>query len=151
MSSGLVWDEVNLLYSNPSNSYRIMTASSDPYRYVVSQKLVAKPGTAWNYNGGGTALPGAILKKVGKRPLDEFAKEALFEPLGITDWEWEHAANGNANCSGWVEAAATRSCENRPACADARCLAGPAGRLGRMDRSVDSSPYRRQRHALRRL
>jgi CubicO group peptidase (beta-lactamase class C family) len=99
MSSGLAWDEVHRPYSDSSNSSRLMAFAADPYRYVLSQKLVGKPGTVWNYNGGGTALLGVILKKVIGRPLDAFAKEALFDPLGIKDWEWERAANGNPSAA----------------------------------------------------
>jgi CubicO group peptidase (beta-lactamase class C family) len=95
MSSGLAWDEVSRPYSDPSNSYLLMGAAPDPYHYVLNQNLVAKPGTIWNYNSGDTALLGVILKKVAGRSLDVFAKEALFDPLGIKNWTWVHAANGN--------------------------------------------------------
>ena len=33
-------------------------------------------------------LLGLILRKVSKRPIEEFAKEALLEPLGIQDEVW---------------------------------------------------------------
>ena len=48
----------------------------------------------WNYSGGSTALLGAILQKVTQKNLAELAREALFEPLGITDFEWVKMPNG---------------------------------------------------------
>jgi CubicO group peptidase (beta-lactamase class C family) len=48
----------------------------------------------WNYNGGGTDLLGSIIERVSGKPFDVFAREALFQPLGITDWEWKTYQNG---------------------------------------------------------
>ena len=48
----------------------------------------------WTYNGGGTDLLGNILERVSGKPLEAFAREVLFEPLGITDWEWMNYRNG---------------------------------------------------------
>jgi CubicO group peptidase (beta-lactamase class C family) len=44
----------------------------------------------WTYNGGGTDLLGSILERVSGKPLEAFAREVLFEPLGITDIEWRN-------------------------------------------------------------
>ncbi|HJU16842.1 MAG TPA: serine hydrolase [Stellaceae bacterium] len=88
MTSGLAWPELAVSYNNPANIVRRAAAALDPYRFVLAQPLAATPGTIWNYNSGGVELLGIILKKVAKRPLDMFAKEALFDPLGIKHWEW---------------------------------------------------------------
>ena len=45
-------------------------------------------GTEFLYNTGALTLVSAIIRKATGRPLDEFARENLFEPLGITKVEW---------------------------------------------------------------
>jgi len=87
MSSGLKWDE-SIPYSNPANSERQMIAAADPIRYVLEQPVIAPPGSVYNYNGGNTTLLAAVLTKATGRRLDDYAKENLFGPLGITDFEW---------------------------------------------------------------
>ena len=87
MSSGLAWDE-SLPYSNPANSERRLIDAADPIRYVFEQKVVAPPGTAYNYNGGGTTVLGAAVAKATGQRLDDYARDRLFAPLDITDYEW---------------------------------------------------------------
>jgi CubicO group peptidase (beta-lactamase class C family) len=94
MSGGFAWDE-SLPYSDPANSERPMDDSADPYRYILEQPLVTTPGTVYNYCGCSAVLLQAILRKVSGKPLDELAKETLFDPLGITDVEWVRFANGD--------------------------------------------------------
>ena len=48
----------------------------------------APAGQEFFYNTGALTLMSAIVRKAVGRPLDEFAREALFAPLGITDFEW---------------------------------------------------------------
>jgi len=36
-----------------------------------------------------------IIQKQFGAPFSEFAKENLFQPLGVTDWKWEAAHDGN--------------------------------------------------------
>src|SRR5262249_53387348 len=69
MTAGLAWNEV-LPYSNPANSERRMIDATDPYRYVLEQPVARPAGAAYAYNGGLTALLGAILHRVSGRPLD---------------------------------------------------------------------------------
>ena len=95
MSSGLAWDETSASYGNPSNSYwRMETAPRADY-FVLEQPLAASPGTVFNYNSGTAELLGTILRKVSRKRLDKFAKEALFDPLGIEDWDWDGSSGFN--------------------------------------------------------
>jgi CubicO group peptidase (beta-lactamase class C family) len=87
MSSGFKWDE-SLPYSNPANSERLLIASDNSARYVLEQPVVTPPGAVYNYNGGNTALLAATLAKTTGRPLDAYAREKLFGPLDIADFEW---------------------------------------------------------------
>jgi CubicO group peptidase (beta-lactamase class C family) len=87
MSSGLVWNE-DVPYDNPENSEIKMTRSSDPIAYVLSQPMDFPPGKVWKYNGGTTQVLAAIIKKTTGKQVDEFAKEYLFPPLGIQNYEW---------------------------------------------------------------
>ena len=94
MTSGFVWPESSLSYNNSANISRRMGASSDTVRFLLEQPLAAPPGTVWNYNSGGVELLGIILAKASGRLLDQVAKSALFDPLGITDWQPGTAAAG---------------------------------------------------------
>ena len=87
MSSGLEWNEM-IPYTDPANSEVRMDYSPDPVKFVLSQKSVTAPGTIWNYNGGGTQILAAIIKKVTGVETDEYAREYIFKPLGITQFFW---------------------------------------------------------------
>ncbi len=94
MTSGLQWPESAISYNNPLNLEHRMDLASRPYRFVLEQSLAAMPGMVWNYNSGGVEILGNILIKVSRQPLVNFAKQALFDPLGIRDWEWARSPNG---------------------------------------------------------
>jgi CubicO group peptidase (beta-lactamase class C family) len=100
MTSGLAWPELAVPYQDPANVERQMMADAHPYRFVLAQPLAATPGSVWNYNSGGVELLGAVLQKVSRQPIDRFAKEALFEPLGIGNWQWGQMPNGRFSASG---------------------------------------------------
>jgi CubicO group peptidase (beta-lactamase class C family) len=93
MTSGLVWTPVSPRFVGR------MDAAPDPYRFVLDRPLEAAPGKVWIYNSGGVELLAAIVTKVTGRALDQFAKQALFNPLGITDWQWARMANGQSAAS----------------------------------------------------
>jgi CubicO group peptidase (beta-lactamase class C family) len=100
MTSGLGWPERAIPSSNPGNILRWGYVSPDPYRFALERTVEASPGTVWNYNGGGVWVLGHIVRKVAGQPLDGFAKDALFEPLGIEEWEWATFPNGDPGTSG---------------------------------------------------
>ncbi len=88
MSSGLEWHESVTSYGTLANDETRLYWDWKPYHYVLSRPIVAKPGTQFNYNGGGTAVLADIVVRATGMPLREFARTALFEPLGIHEWEW---------------------------------------------------------------
>jgi CubicO group peptidase (beta-lactamase class C family) len=65
-----------------------MHMAPDPCRYVLGLPVTAPAGQEFFYNTGALTLVSAIIRKATGRPLDEFARETLFEPLGITKVEW---------------------------------------------------------------
>ncbi|MGH7864970.1 MAG: serine hydrolase domain-containing protein, partial [Candidatus Binataceae bacterium] len=99
MSSGVEWHEFGIPYTSKENSEIKMDTSPEPYRFALSQPVVAPPGRIWNYNSGSTELIGAVLRKATGKPLDQLARTLLFEPLGITDVEWYKYAQGNPSAA----------------------------------------------------
>ena len=87
MSSGLAWNE-EVPYDNPENSEIRMIRSSNQVEYVLSQPMELPPGQVWKYNGGTTQLLAAIVEKATGKKVDQFAKEYLFHPLDIKEFEW---------------------------------------------------------------
>ena len=55
---------------------------------MLTQNRVSKPGEQFHYSGGDVALIGAVLARVTHKPLDQYAVEKLFEPLGIEHHGW---------------------------------------------------------------
>ncbi|WP_244065077.1 serine hydrolase [Bradyrhizobium sp. Ce-3] len=87
MSMGLTWVEATPATGDDNDEARMYRAP-DPCRYVLGLSATAAPGEAFFYNTGALALLSAIVRKATGHPLDEFARTALFEPLGITSFEW---------------------------------------------------------------
>jgi CubicO group peptidase (beta-lactamase class C family) len=87
MSAGLLWDE-NRPYSDPLNNEEGMINAADPFRYILSQPVAYPPGTVYAYSGGGTSLLGETLVKSTGQSLRDYARDKLFTPLDITDFEW---------------------------------------------------------------
>jgi CubicO group peptidase (beta-lactamase class C family) len=100
MTLGNEWDETVTPYTDPANSENRMDSAPDRYRYVLERPLVFAPGGRWVYCSGCTELLGKLIADGTGKALHAFAREALFEPLGIGETEWvknngvEHAAGG---------------------------------------------------------
>jgi CubicO group peptidase (beta-lactamase class C family) len=88
MSMGLKWVEATPSTGNYNNDEARMHMAPDPCRYVLGLPVTAPAGQDFFYNTGALTLVSAIIRKVVGCPLDEFARETLFEPLGITGFEW---------------------------------------------------------------
>ena len=98
MSLGLKWVEA-VPDNEGNNDEERMHRAPDPCRYVLSLPATAPPGQEFFYNTGALTLVSAIVRKATGRPLDEFARAVLFEPLGITGFEWIRV-KGDADAGG---------------------------------------------------
>jgi CubicO group peptidase (beta-lactamase class C family) len=87
MSAGVEWNE-RTPYTDPENGERQLLAAPDVVDFVLSRNSVATPGTLFNYNGGCTQLLAQLIQKVTGMPVHLFAKQYLFEPMGIRNFNW---------------------------------------------------------------
>lgn len=94
MTLGLEWDELSIPYGDPLNSEDAMDAAPDRYRYVLSRPIVREPGTQWTYCGGATALLGHLIARGTGQPLLDYARRALFAPMGFGPSAWASDRTG---------------------------------------------------------
>ena len=88
MTAGLRWNEMDVPYTDPTNDETRLMFTEDPARYVMARPLEVTPGSVWYYNGGLTQVVATVIFSLTGQALDHYARTHLFEPLGITDYEW---------------------------------------------------------------
>ncbi|MCK1576980.1 serine hydrolase [Bradyrhizobium sp. 174] len=94
MTMGMDWDESSLPYADPRNSETAMDAAHDRYRYILERPIVDTPGSHWAYCGGATALLARLIAKGTGKSLHDFARESLFDPLGMGRTQWAAGSDG---------------------------------------------------------
>jgi CubicO group peptidase (beta-lactamase class C family) len=87
MRSGLYADDEDS--STPGNEDHL-DESTDWIKTVYAVPMKTKPGEKYNYCSINAFIAGAIVENASKMPLDVFAKQTLFDPLGIRDFNWRH-------------------------------------------------------------
>ena len=73
---------------------REMRRSDDWAAHMLALPMSEEPGILFEYCNGASYLLSAILTEVTGGPAVDFARAALFEPLGITDVTWPLSPNG---------------------------------------------------------
>lgn len=97
MTAGFAWNES----SGPDYNQWIL--SGMPVQYVLNRPHVAPAGSAFSYNSATVHLLGVCLEQAAARPLSEFARQFLFEPLGISDVVWEPMTQGSVNAGSGID------------------------------------------------
>lgn len=95
MTSGLWW--------NHQDDWPMLLAADDWIANTLRQPIVAEQGTTYVYNTGGSHLLGVMLATVVGRPLEDYADEMLFAPLGIDRGAWMRSPQGDVNGGSGLE------------------------------------------------
>ncbi|MCF8483391.1 MAG: beta-lactamase family protein [Rhodospirillum sp.] len=98
MTMGVAWDET-LPYTDPRNSEIAMERAGDRYRFILDRPRTHYPGGYWKYSGGAVTLIGRLIEKGSGQSLEAFAKTKLFDPLGITTFEWVGRGEGEPSAA----------------------------------------------------
>jgi CubicO group peptidase (beta-lactamase class C family) len=94
MTSGMDWSD------NPNIDSRQLPYEANWVKYILSKRIVEKPGSKWNYNSGGSQLLSVLMQQKLHYPLRTFANNRLFKPLNITDYAWWDSNDGYLT-AGW--------------------------------------------------
>jgi len=81
-----VGHEVGLMFSK---NIKNMPADTDFISYILNYDIPHNPGTFFVYNNSATYLLCALTERLTGMPFEEWIKDKVFTPLGITDFEWE--------------------------------------------------------------
>jgi CubicO group peptidase (beta-lactamase class C family) len=71
-----------------------MRATDDWVQHMLDLPTVAPPGSLFEYCNGGSFLLSAMVQEATELKAAEFARDRLFEPLGITDFQWPENPQG---------------------------------------------------------
>lgn len=99
MRSGIEWHEQDRPLGDTNTTVQLERAQ-DWIAFTLSQPMDADPGTKWVYNSGGSMLLSGIIRAATGRFIDDYAREHLFGPLGITDFHWKRSPTGHPDTEG---------------------------------------------------
>ncbi len=94
MTGGLEWDEDSFPYNDPRNDWVRVRGAEDPLELIFQQPMASEPGTDFVYSGGMSTVVGYLLERATDGHPRKFAEEELFQPLGITEYQWWDLGGG---------------------------------------------------------
>jgi CubicO group peptidase (beta-lactamase class C family) len=89
MSMGLDW--------SPAEAASVHGTGTAFFREVLARKIVASPGTEWDYVSANVNLLAGIIFNATGRHAEAFAREVLFAPLGISSYDWDYGKDAGYN------------------------------------------------------
>jgi len=85
--------------ASPGNEDKL-DAAADPVGFALAVPAQARPGERYLYNSLTAYLVGLAVEHATGQHLDELAGQALFGPLGFTDWRWQRDGAGHTKGQG---------------------------------------------------
>jgi CubicO group peptidase (beta-lactamase class C family) len=92
MTSGLDWDQG--FEGGKEQSTTDVYRSSNWTQFILDRPMAHPPGEVYNYSNGNPDLVSAVITRLTGRLAEDYARERLFDPLGIVDWHWNHDPRG---------------------------------------------------------
>lgn len=77
-----------------------MVKTEDWVAYCLGVNLIRQPGLNWSYNSNEPMIVGEIIARASGMSVMQFAKDYLFQPLGITDYKWTVSPKGQGMTAG---------------------------------------------------
>ncbi|MDM8537783.1 serine hydrolase, partial [Desulfobacterales bacterium HSG17] len=96
MTSGYDCDDHKSNFACEQNMYK----SNDWVGYAVNLPMANLPGEHWAYNSTSLLLVGELISKKSDMTIPDFANKYLFEPMGITGFQWGFSPKGKAWIAG---------------------------------------------------
>lgn len=84
---------------SPGNENKFDEAP-DPQAFLLAVPRADAPGTLYRYNSLTAWSAGLVAEKAAGQDLEQLARSALFEPLGIARWQWVRDAAGHPKGQG---------------------------------------------------
>lgn len=88
MHAGMEWDDY------PGELY----TCDDGFEYILSRPMVTGPGESFHYNSGCSVLLGGVIEFLESKPALDYARENLFQPMGISVYKWENHEKNILQC-----------------------------------------------------
>lgn len=95
MTSALQWDAYG--------DWQRLLDAPDWVAMTLGLPIVGIPGETYVYNTGGSHVLGVIVAAATGKPLEEYAAEALFTPLGIRPGAWMRSPQGEVSAGSGLE------------------------------------------------
>lgn len=90
MTAGFNWQE------DGDSFFSLIYPTNDWIKSTLDLPVVHTPGHYWHYFSSGPDVLGAVIYKASGLHLSQFAKQFLFDLMGITDIEWYITPTGTA-------------------------------------------------------
>ncbi|MBL9151290.1 MAG: DUF1343 domain-containing protein [Verrucomicrobiales bacterium] len=110
-------------------------------RRCLTAPLIARPGTAFRYSDINYILLGEIVRRVSGRPVDAFAAEEIFAPLGMSDTGYRPATHLGARLAPTEALGAYGVIRGEVHDPTARRMEGVAGHAGLFTTAADVARY----------
>jgi len=89
MSMGLDWSR--------EEAESVHGTGPEFFQMVLSRKVVAPPGTKWDYVSANVNLLAGVIFNASGKHAETFAEEVLFAPLGIGVYDWSYGKEDGYN------------------------------------------------------
>ena len=99
MRSGIDWVNEGS-YSDPKQSTVGLEATDNWIQFVLDRPMDQVPGEVWEYNDGVSMLIGKILREATGKRVEDWTRDKLFGPIGITEFYWKTTPDGENDTEG---------------------------------------------------